>query len=174
MFVLIIVISLTRSQWCRWGSFLEAEAVLTRPRRGKAEAEAGGWRPRQNVWGRGKAVRKKPTPKWLSYRPMRHLCGKNWQLKIMLVFFIRSYCSCFMHVNAKQSIDMQVVFLTFIKFFYLIFYALTRPRRGRGNNHEARQDRAKAVKHRGEAEAASFLPRGCLEARLLPRDTHHC
>ena len=30
-----------------------------RPRRGKAEAEAGGWRPRtrQNVWGRGKAVR---------------------------------------------------------------------------------------------------------------------
>ena len=65
-----------------------------------------------------------------------------------------------MHVNAKQSIDMQLVFLTFIKFFYLIFYALTRPRRGRGNNHEARQDRAKAVKHRGEAEAASFLPRG--------------
>ena len=44
---------------------------------------------------------------------------KNWQLKIMLVFFIRSYCSCFMHVNAKQSIDMQLVFLTFIKFFLL-------------------------------------------------------
>jgi len=36
-----------------WGSFheTEAEAELTRPRRGKAEAEAGGSRPRQ---GRGR------------------------------------------------------------------------------------------------------------------------
>jgi len=29
-----------------------------------------------------------------------------------------------------------------------------------GNNHDARQDRGEALKYRGEAEAASFLPRG--------------
>jgi len=96
------------NQWCRWGSFheTEAEAELTMPRRGKAEAEAGGSRPRQNVRGRGKAVRKQC--KCLSYR--RNYVAKNWKLKIMLVF-IKSYCSCFMYVNAKQSIglDMQLV-----------------------------------------------------------------
>jgi len=43
----------------------------------------------------------------------------------------------------------------------------------RGNNHEARQDRSQTLKHQGEAEAASFLLRGCLKARLLPRDTHY-
>jgi len=42
----------------------------------------------------------------------------------------------------------------------------TRPRRGRGNNPEARQDRGEALKHRGEAKAASFLPRGCLETHI--------
>ena len=49
-----------------------------------------------------------------------------------------------------------------------------RLRQGRGNNHEARQDRGEASKRRGEAEAALLLPQGCLEARLLPRDIHHC
>jgi len=39
-------------------------------------------------------------------------------------------------------------------------------RRDRGNNHEGRQDRGEALKHRGEAEAARVPPRGCLEARL--------
>lgn len=42
-----------------------------------------------------------------------------------------------------------------------------------GNSHEARQDRGEASKRRGEAEAALLLPRGCLEARHLPRDMHH-
>jgi len=95
---------LCKWQWCRWGSFheteVEVEAELTRPRRGKAEAEAV-WleaeaRPRQNVRGRGKAVRKQC--KCLSYR--RNYVTTNWQLKIMLVF-IKSYCSCLMHVQNK-------------------------------------------------------------------------
>ena len=32
--------------------------------------------------------------------------------------------------------------------------------RGRGNNHEPRQDRGEASKRRGEAKAAIVLPRG--------------
>ena len=45
---------------------------------------------------------------------MRHYVDKNWQLKIVSVFFIKSYCSCFMHVNAKQSIGMQLVFINLV------------------------------------------------------------
>jgi len=36
----------------------------------------------------------------------------------------------------------------------------TRPRRGRGNTHEVRQDLGKASKRRGKAEAARLLLRG--------------
>ena len=70
--------------------------------RGKAEAECS--RPRQ---GSKKTIVN-------AYHIMQHYVDKNWQLKIMLVFFIKSYCSCFMHVNAKQSIGMQLVFINLV------------------------------------------------------------
>ena len=92
---------------------------------------------------------------------MRHLCGKKLATENNVSFFHKILLLLLYARECKTKYRHAIsFFLTFIKFFYLIFYALTRPRRGRGNNHEARQDRAKAVKHRGEAEAASFLPRG--------------
>jgi len=149
-------LSVSHNQWCWWGSFTRPRPRPRQHWRGRARQLR--FMPRR---GRRKAVRKQckciELNSWGNPPPINTF---SLHLKMLYYTQLKFCLEGHKHIYAKAE---------WVKVMKkdLITLEETRPR-------PKHRDQSKASKRRGEAKAALLLPRGCLEAMLLPWDIHHC